>query len=181
MPEAPIRFCSQCGQAVQQQVPPEDDRPRAVCTHCDTVHYQNPKVVTGCVPVWGRDILLCRRAIEPRLGYWTLPAGFMENGESLLDGALREAREEACAELRNPELFGIYNLLPVHQVYVMYRAELVAADSFAVGPESSEVRLFRPEDIPWEDISFRVITRTLKRFLEEQRHGNFSLQVETLA
>ena len=180
MPEAPIRFCNQCGQSVHQVVPPADDRLRAVCSGCSTVHYQNPKVVTGCLPVWGRQILLCRRAIEPRQGYWTLPAGFMENGETLLDGALREAREEACAELHNPELYGIYNLVPVHQVYVMYRACLVAADRFAVGPESSEVQLFHPDDIPWDDIAFRVITRTLKRFLQEQKNGQFSLQVETL-
>ena len=176
----PIQYCSHCGDYVSLLVPDGDDRTRHVCDSCGQIHYQNPKVVCGCIPVWQDRILLCKRAIQPRRGLWTVPAGFMENGETIQQGAARETMEEACAEIVDPQLFGIYNLPRINQVYVMYRAELTAKDSFGVGSESLDVRLCTEADIPWQEIAFRVVHLTLERYLRERACGTFSVTVEDI-
>ena len=175
-----INHCNHCGENVSLLIPEGDNRSRHVCDACGQIHYQNPKVVCGCIPVWGERILLCRRAIEPRKGLWTLPAGFMENGETIQHAAARETREEACAEIAGQQLYGIYNLPHVNQVYVIFLAQLIGEDQFAAGAESLEVRLFEEPEIPWEDIAFRVIRLTLERYLVERKSGNFSVTVEDI-
>jgi ADP-ribose pyrophosphatase YjhB (NUDIX family) len=171
-----MKFCSQCGAPVCLRIPPGDHRPRYICETCDTIHYQNPKIVAGCIPEWQGRILLCRRAIEPRHGLWTLPAGFMENGESAVTAATREAFEEANAVVENPTLYGVYSLLHVSQVYLMFRGQL--KDGFASpGEESLEVRLFREEEIPWDELAFTVVRETLEQYFAERRRGAFKLHV----
>ena len=174
----PINYCNQCGENVSLLIPQGDNRDRHVCNACGQIHYQNPKVVCGCIPVWGERILLCRRAIEPRKGLWTLPAGFMENGETTQHGAARETREEACAEVTGQTLYGVYNLPRVNQVYLMFRAQLTGENNFAAGAESLEVQLFEEQQIPWDEIAFPVIRQTLQRYLAERKSGNFSIAVE---
>ena len=176
----PIHYCTHCGDPVSLLIPAGDNRDRHVCDGCGRIHYQNPKMVCGCIPVWGERILLCRRAIEPRKGLWTLPAGFMENGETTQHGAARETLEEACAELTGQTLYGIYNLPKVNQVYIMFRAELTGEHCFAPGPESMDVRLFEEAQIPWADIAFPVVRRTLERYLLERKSGAFSVAVEDI-
>ena len=161
-----INHCIHCGEKVSLAIPRGDNRNRHVCNSCGHIHYQNPKVVCGCIPVWGERILLCRRAIEPRKGFWTLPAGFMENGETLEHAAVRETMEEACAKIVAPQLFGVYSLPQVNQVYVMFLAQLGGESDFAAGEESLEVGLFAAADIPWADLAFPVVHRTLQRYLE---------------
>ncbi len=175
-----IKFCNICGDRISIVVPEDDNRPRHICNGCGEIQYQNPKIVTGCIPVWQDQILLCRRAIEPRKGYWTLPAGFMENLETLEEGAARETLEEACAAVTNIQLFGVYNIPRISQVYVMFRAELARADGFGVGDESLEVALFREQEIPWDEIAFRVMETTLRRFLEQRKDRNYSIGVTDL-
>ncbi|MEW8208657.1 MAG: NUDIX hydrolase [Candidatus Thiodiazotropha taylori] len=133
-----MNFCSQCGAKVEVKVPDGDNRPRHVCDSCSTIHYQNPKIVVGCIPVWEDQILLCRRAIEPRYGLWTLPAGFMENGETSQQGAARETLEEATARVDVEGLYGLYNLPHINQVYLIFRSRLLDLE-FAAGTESLEV------------------------------------------
>lgn len=173
----PIKFCTHCGGKVVLQIPEADNRERHVCTNsnCRHIHYQNPKVVCGCLPVWGERILLCRRAIDPRKGLWTLPAGFMENGETTQQGAARETMEEVQAPLTNQTLYGIYNLPQINQVYIMFRADLTGETNFAPGAETLEARLFTEQQIPWQEIAFRVIRLTLKRYLHERQTGNFTI------
>ena len=168
----PMKFCSTCGKPVSIRVPDGDNMPRHVCDHCDAIHYQNPKIIVGALPVWEDKILLCKRAIEPRYGTWTLPAGFMENAETLEQGALRESREEANANLELQGLYSVFSLTHVNQVYIMYRAQLLDLD-FSPGIESLEVALFDEKDIPWNDIAFRTIHHTLKYFLEDRKTGQF--------
>lgn len=163
-------FCQHCGGRVAEQIPPGDNRPRSVCNSCGFIHYENPKNVVGCLLDWHGKVLLCRRAIEPRHGFWTLPAGFMENQESTLHGAAREAREEAHAECDDLRLFGVYNLPRISQVYLMFHGQL--RDGFArAGEETLDVRLFNERDIPWSELAFPVVTETLMRYFEshEQR------------
>lgn len=176
-----IRHCNGCGGPVTPRIPAGDNRERAVCETCGRIHYQNPKVVCGCIPVWRERILLCQRAIEPRKGLWTLPAGFMENGETIQHAAARETREEACAEITEAALFGIYNLPRANQVYVMFLAKLRGRNEFAAGAESLAVRLFRAAEIPWSEIAFPVIHRTLERYLAERDTGHFAVRVEDIA
>lgn len=168
-----MKFCSECGSAgLTVRIPEGDTLPRIVCGACGTIHYQNPRVVVGTIPVWDGKVLLCRRAIEPRYGLWTLPAGFLENGETVEQGALRETLEEANARVRLGELYMMISLLHVHQVYMMYRAELADLD-FGPGTESLEVSLFDESDIPWESIAFRTITRTLRCWYLDRKLGGF--------
>lgn len=170
-----IRYCNLCGDDIDITVPNGDNRERHVCISCGEIQYQNPKIVTGCIPVWGDRILLCRRAIEPRRGLWTVPAGFMENNETVGQGAERETLEEACAPLTNLRLYGVYSLPRISQVYVMFLGDLVSEDGFGVGEESLEVRLFHREEIPWNEMAFRVVESTLKRYLAEHTSGSFSV------
>jgi ADP-ribose pyrophosphatase YjhB (NUDIX family) len=167
-----MNFCSECGQKVTKQIPEGDNRLRDVCEHCDTIHYENPKVVAGSLPVSGDRVLLCKRAIEPRYGYWTLPAGFMENDETLTEAAARETQEEALAEVTDLELYTVISVPSVNQVHVLMRGELVD-DKFAAGIESLEVKLFREDEIPWDDIAFRAVKMTLERYFEDRKTGKF--------
>lgn len=165
-----IKFCSQCGSEVELRIPEGDNLPRYVCPTCHAIHYQNPKVIVGCIPEWQNKILLCRRAIDPSHGKWTLPAGFMENHETLLQGAARETLEEANARVEIRELYAVYSLPHISQVYMLFRAQLLDLD-FSPGIESLEVRLFEEYEIPWNEIAFRVIHDPLKRYLQERHDG----------
>lgn len=171
-----MKFCSECGHPVSQRVPEGDDRLRFICDHCQTIHYQNPQIVVGCLPVYGRQVLLCRRAIEPRRGYWTLPAGFMENGETTLEGACRETWEEARARVENEVLYRLFDLPQINQVYMFYRAEMPAAE-FAPGSESLEVRLFEEAEIPWDELAFPVVVQALKDFFADRATGQYKVRV----
>jgi len=170
----PMNFCSSCGQPVAFIVPEGDHLPRYVCAACKTIHYENPRLVVGCIPEYEGKILICRRAIEPRRGYWTLPAGFMENGESLQAAAARESMEEALAKVEIGSLVAIVHVLQAHQVHVMFRARLLDPNVGA-GPESLEVALVDEADLPWDEIAFRSIDFALKRFLEDRRAGRDQL------
>ncbi len=165
-----MKYCPQCAHEVTLQVPPDDNRPRYVCGQCGTIHYQNPKMVIGSIPVWenGNEVhvLLCKRAIEPRLGYWTLPAGFMENEETTSQAAARETLEEAGARVKLHELFSLLNVPHVHQVHMFYRATLLDLD-YQAGTESLDVRLFAEHEIPWQDIAFPTVHHTLKFFFAD--------------
>ena len=165
-----MKFCSNCGHSVEVRVPDGDNLPRFVCPACHTIHYENPKLVVGCVPEHDGRILLCKRAIEPRLGYWTVPAGFMENGETLEAAAARESREEALAEVAIGSLLAIVNVVHAHQVHVMYRATL-PEPTFGIGAESLEVELVRIGDIPWAEIAFPSVEFALRRYLEDRSLG----------
>lgn len=146
-----------------RRVPTGDSLARDICDHCGFIHYDNPKIVVGSVVTFGDRFLMCRRAIEPRKGYWTLPAGFMEHGETTEEGARREAREEANADIRIRDLLAIYNIPRIGQVQIMYRAELASAD-FSPGTESLEVELFAWEDIPWRELAFPSVYWALQQF-----------------
>ncbi|MBS1146715.1 MAG: hypothetical protein H6R08_891 [Proteobacteria bacterium] len=168
-----MNFCSECGSTVMLRVPAGDHLPRHVCPDCGTIHYQNPKMVVGCIPEWEDKVLLCRRAIEPKHGYWTLPAGFMENGETTLEGAARETWEEAGANIEISGLYTLYNLPHINQVYLMFRARLLDLD-FKPGIESLETRLFSEAEIPWDEIAFRTVRATLEQYFDDRRNGTFS-------
>ena len=163
-----MNFCSQCGSKVVLRIPQGEDRTRHVCDQCGTVHYQNPKLVVGCVPELpdGR-ILICKRAIEPRVGYWTIPAGFMENGETLQQAAARESMEEALAQVEIGSLLTVVHITPAHQVHVFFRARL-AEPQFGVGPESLESKMVTEEQVPWDDLAFPSITFTLQRYFGDR-------------
>jgi ADP-ribose pyrophosphatase YjhB (NUDIX family) len=174
-----MRYCSNCGTRVELRIPEGDNLPRHVCIACGVIHYQNPKIVVGCIPEWEDKILLCRRAIEPRHGLWTVPSGFMENAETLGQGAERETLEEANARVRMGNLYAIYSLPHINQVHVLFRAQLLDLD-FKPGIESLEVRLFSEEEIPWEKLAFRVIREPLKRYFEERRQGEPGFHMGTI-
>jgi ADP-ribose pyrophosphatase YjhB (NUDIX family) len=165
-----LKYCPHCGQPVEHRVPPGDHLPRHVCTACGTVHYHNPKIVAGCVPEYQGRLLLCRRAIEPRRGFWTIPAGFMENGETTQDAARRESIEEALADVEIGSLLAVVHVLHADQVHMMFRARL-RHPQFGVGAESLEVGLYDESEIPWQDIAFRSVDFALKRYLEDRRRG----------
>ncbi|MDQ1362873.1 MAG: hypothetical protein QG652_733 [Pseudomonadota bacterium] len=169
-----MKFCSTCGAPVSQKVPPGDHLPRFVCTRCAAIHYQNPRIIAGCIAEWQDKILLCRRAIEPRYGLWTLPAGFMENRETTLQGALREAREEAQAEVINTSLFCMFSIPHISQVYMMYRGELQHGFS-QPGTESLETMLVGEHEIPWDQIAFPVMRETLKLYYADKAAGAFTV------
>ena len=175
-----MNFCSHCGSAaIELRVPDGDNLPRFVCAACGTIHYLNPKIVVGCLPEWEGKVLLCKRAIEPRRGLWTLPAGFLENGETLLAGALRETEEEARARVEPLDLYTVISLPQINQVYMMFRARLLDLD-FGPGSESLEVKLVDEADIPWESLAFRTITRTLRNYFLDRKQGAFPVHVSSL-
>ena len=161
-----MKYCSHCGAEVAFKIPQGDNRPRYICNTCKSIHYQNPKIVVGCIPVWKDRILLCRRAIEPRYGLWTLPAGFMENGETTQDGAARETLEEANARVEVENLYSLFNLPHIDQIYMLFRSRLLDLD-FKPGAESLEVNLFREAEVPWDEIAFPVVKETLKLFFAD--------------
>jgi ADP-ribose pyrophosphatase YjhB (NUDIX family) len=163
-----INFCNLCGGELSSLIPEGDNRARHVCDKCEHIQYQNPKVIVGCIPLWQDRILLCRRNIEPRFGYWTVPAGFLELDETMAEGAKRETREESLAEVEISHLHGLYDTPHIGQVYALYLAQMKSAD-FGATPESSEVELFIPEDIPWDDIAFKVVKVALQQFIQQGR------------
>ncbi|HWM28080.1 MAG TPA: NUDIX hydrolase [Woeseiaceae bacterium] len=165
-----MKYCPNCGNKVACRVPDGDSRMRCVCDDCGQVHYENPKIVVGCVPEHEGRILLCKRAIEPRRGYWTVPAGFMELGESLAEGAARETREEACAEVQMGPLFASVDVIEAGQVHFFFKARLIGG--FGAGEETLEAALFRKEDIPWREIAFLSGTFALQKFLEDAGEDN---------
>jgi ADP-ribose pyrophosphatase YjhB (NUDIX family) len=165
-----MNFCSNCGSPVVLKVPDGDLLPRHVCENCGAIHYQNPKLVVGSVPVYDGRILLCKRGIEPRLGYWTIPAGFMENDETLEAGAAREAREEACIDVEIGSLLLVANVTHARQVHVFFRSRMRTPD-FAVTHESLEVALIDEADIPWADLAFPSTEYALRRFVEDRAAG----------
>lgn len=176
-----MKFCSACGASIQILVPVGDNRERHVCISCETVHYHNPRIITGCLPIYQDKVLMCRRAIEPRLGFWTLPAGFLELGETVAQGAVRETEEEAGAQVAIGDLYCMFNLPHIGQIYMMYLAELPEPVFSTHTDESLEVKLFTEEEIPWRELAFRTMWRTLHHYFEDRKTGNFSLHVEDIA
>ena len=174
-----MKFCSNCGAPVSLKIPPGDSLPRHVCDACNTIHYQNPKMVVGCIPEWEDRILLCRRAIEPRHGLWTVPAGFMENGETTYQGAARETLEEANARVEVGPLYALYNIPHISQVYILFRARLLDTD-FSAGAESLEVRLFTESEIPWDDIAFATVRNTLRHYYADRQRGAYEFHLGTI-
>ncbi len=177
MTPSPIKHCKQCGSAVEHRIPDDGDtKIRAVCPQCKAIHYVNPLNVVGTIPVWGDKVLLCKRNIEPRFGKWTLPAGFMEMGETTAQGAARETDEEAGAKFEMQELFSLVNVARVGQVHLFYRAQLTS-DQFQPGIETQEAMLFSEADVPWEDLAFRTVKETLERFFADRKAGSFGFHV----
>ncbi len=174
-----MKFCSQCGGTITEMIPEGDNRLRFVCGACETIHYQNPRIVAGCLPVLDGQVLLCKRAIEPRRGYWTLPAGFMENGETVQQAAERETQEEACAKVTALQLYTLFDLPHINQVYMFFRAELVD-NGFRAGDETLEVRLFKQADIPWSELAFPTVGRTLEYFFADRVQQTFPVRNEAI-
>jgi ADP-ribose pyrophosphatase YjhB (NUDIX family) len=174
-----MKFCSTCGATVTRKVPEGDSLPRYVCDACATIHYQNPRMIVGCLPVWEDQILLCKRAIEPRHGLWTLPAGFMENGETLAAGAARETLEEANARVEIGTLYAVYNVPHVNQVYLLFLAKLLDLN-FSSGAESLETRLFREDEIPWDQIAFATVRNTLTHYFADRSRQHYGFHLGTI-
>lgn len=167
-----MNFCSNCGSdQLRHTIPDGDNRYRMVCGQCQVIHYSNPKIVAGCLPVFGDRVLLARRAIKPCYGLWNIPSGYLENGETVEEGALREVREEVEAELTLMGMHALYSIPHINQVYIHFLGELPAADAFGCGPESLEARLFSESDIPWNDIAFTSSTFSLERYFSDQKLG----------
>jgi len=177
--EISVKFCSECGGVCQQQIPDDDNRMRSVCRQCHMIHYENPKIICGCLPIFENKVLLCKRAIEPRLGLWTLPAGFMENQETLQEGAQRETWEEAHAKVDNISLYTVFNIPSINQVYMLFKGDLVDG-KHAVGTESLATQLYEEEAIPWKEIAFLAIKKTLIHYFEDRKVGNFPVRIEDI-
>lgn len=171
-----INYCSNCGDNVTKRIPEGDDRPRYICDACGAIFYTNPKMVVGCIAEWEDKILMCRRAIAPQIGKWTLPAGYLESAESVADGAKRETWEEACARVDIIEPFALFNLTFVDQIYFLFRAKLLNLD-FGPGDESQEVVLMSENEIPWDEIAFEVIRKTLQCYFEDRSNGKFQFKM----
>lgn len=170
-----MKFCPECGNHVACTVPPGDDRERHVCSQCDVIHYHNPKVIVGCIPEHEGRVLMCKRAIEPRYGYWTLPAGFMENQETSAEGAARETREEAAAEATELALYRVFDVPHINQVYIFYRCGIVNGQ-YGVGPESLESDLLSEQQIPWDELAFPVVRELLQAFFKDRHEGTFPVR-----
>ena len=174
-----IHFCPQCGSKTESIIPEGDTLVRDVCTQCHRIHYQNPKVITGCVPTFEDKVLLCQRAIEPRKGFWTLPAGFLEIGETIEEGALRETCEESGALVINPTLYTIFNAAHVGQITMFFLATM-PTPTYSAGAESLYVQLFDEQSIPWDNLAFQTISRTLKYFFSDRKDQNFPIRMEQI-
>jgi ADP-ribose pyrophosphatase YjhB (NUDIX family) len=174
-----MKFCSNCGAPLVQRVPAGDTLPRHVCDACQTIHYQNPRMVVGCIAEWEDRILLCRRAIEPRQGLWTVPAGYMENGETTFQGAMRETLEEANARVEIGSVYALYNIPHISQVYILFRARLLDTD-VRPGAETLEVRLFTEAEIPWDRIAFASVRNALTHYFEDRRRGEYPFHMGTI-
>jgi ADP-ribose pyrophosphatase YjhB (NUDIX family) len=175
-----MNYCSACGKPVSRRIPPGDNLPRFVCESCRAIHYHNPKIVAGCIPLWEDQILLCRRAIEPKSGLWTFPAGFMEIGESTEQAAVRETIEEANADVDLTTLHSVLSLPHIGQVYMVFVGRL-RSRQFGAGPESLDVKLFHPSEIPWDLLAFTVVKEALRRYLEDLVSGTLRLHVASIA
>jgi ADP-ribose pyrophosphatase YjhB (NUDIX family) len=171
-----IKFCTACGSPNKQEVPVDDDHVRSVCTDCGEIHYSNPKMVVGCIPEFDGKILLCKRNIEPQKGKWTLPAGYLENKESVQEGAVRETLEETQARVELIQPYRMFNIVFVSQIYFIFRAKM-ASDTFGPTNESTDVRLFDEKDIPWDNIAFRVIKQTLEHYYADKKNGEFAFKI----
>ena len=174
-----MKYCSSCGNEVEFKIPPDDNLPRYCCKSCNDIHYQNPKIVTGTLPIKEGRILLCKRAIHPRQGLWTLPAGFLENGETIEQGAFRETLEETSTEVKMNHLYAIFNIPQISQIYMLFLAEVLAED-FGPTSESLEVRLFQEDNIPWEELAFPFVPLVLKHYLSDKKNNQFDLRIETI-
>ncbi len=174
-----MHFCNACGAPVEHRIPDGDSLPRFVCRACGEIHYHNPKIITGTVACWEDRVLMCRRAIEPRHGLWTLPAGFLEIGETAAAGAARETREEACAEVEMGELYTLINVTYIGQVYMFYRARLLEP-KFAAGAESLAVELMREDQIPWDELAFPTVRLTLQDYFADYQRGEYELHTHDL-
>ena len=174
-----MNFCSACGGTIILRKPPGDNRERFVCQSCDAIHYVNPKIVTGCLPLRGSAVLLCQRAIHPRKGLWTLPAGFLELGETTLAGALRETWEEARANVEPMGLYTVFNLPHISQVYFFFRAALTDG-GFGPGEETTDVALFDEVDVPWRELAFPVVTSTLRHYFADRVRGDYPVRMEDI-
>lgn len=174
-----MNFCSACGKPVSRKIPLGDNMPRFVCDTCEIIHYHNPKIVAGCIPQWEDQILLCRRAIEPKCGLWTFPAGFMEIGESTEQAAKRETEEEAHAQVEVTSLYAVLSLPHIGQVYMVFRGRMITPE-FGAGEESLDVRLFNRDAIPWDEIAFPVVKDALRRYVEDAIQGIFRVHVASL-
>ena len=163
-----MNYCSSCGARTEIKIPEGDSLPRSVCLECHTIHYQNPRIIAGTLPIWQDQVLLCKRAIAPREGYWTLPAGFLENSETVAEGAARETQEEANAQVSDLQLYTVFSLPHISQVYMFFRADLEGPE-YSSGPESLEVELFSEQDIPWDELAFPVITSTLQHYFADRK------------
>ena len=171
-----MKFCSQCAAPVESRVPDGDNRPRFVCSACGSIHYQNPRMVVGCVPEYEGSILLCKRSIDPRYGYWTVPAGFMELGETVAAAALRETWEEALARVELGPLFALIDVVHAGQVHAFFSARLPAPE-YGAGAETLETRLFAPPEIPWEELAFPSVRIALERYFDNRRRGTDTLHL----
>lgn len=179
-----MAYCLQCGHQAEHKIPEGDHKPRLVCPNCHYIHYENPKVICGAIVIHEGKVLLCRRAIEPRYGYWTLPAGFMEIGETMAEGAARETVEEADAMAIYPHLYCLYDIPDIGQIYILYLTELQDG-KYNVGPESLECALFEEQDIPWEEIAFEAVKRTLNHYFNDRKtitdHAKFPIHEESIS
>ncbi|MFH0728857.1 MAG: NUDIX hydrolase [Pseudomonadota bacterium] len=174
-----MNFCSNCGAPVKQLIPPDESRLRHVCPSCGIIHYENPKIVVGCIPEWENKILLCRRNIDPKRGKWTLPAGYLENGETVAEGARRETREETGAVVDNLSAYRMFDIAHINQIYLMFRARMNTSECHPT-PESSEVALLDEEEIPWDKIAFQVIEKTLKHYFKDRSSGFFPFRIDQI-
>lgn len=175
-----MHYCSSCGSSVEFRIPEGDDRQRHICSSCGTIHYINPRIVAGTIPVWEDRVLLCRRAIEPRYGFWTLPAGFMENTETTTEAALRETMEEACAHVELEGLYTVLNVPHIDQVHMYFRARMIN-EEFGAGEESLETALFRESEIPWKELAFPTVSETLTRYFQDRANNQrFEVMVDDI-
>jgi len=175
-----MNYCSRCSARLDVLIPEGDDRPRQVCPDCGWIHYVNPKLVVGSIPEWEGRVLLCKRAIEPRLGKWTLPAGFLEAGETVEAEARRETLEEAQGRLDQVEPYALFDLSFVNQIYLMFRARLIDG-RFGIGEESLAVELFEEREVPWDQLAFTVMERTLRRYFRDRQAGQFPFRIGDIA
>ncbi len=174
-----MNFCGNCGQSTVEKIPLGDHQIRNVCSSCGSIHYVNPKVICGALAVWENKVLLCRRAIEPRYGLWTLPAGYMELYETMEQGAARETWEEAEAKVEIEQLYCMYDIPRIGQIYVLFKAKLIDG-IFGAGDETIESRLFSEDEIPWNDLAFPSVERTLKHYFHDRKTAQFDFHLETL-
>jgi len=171
-----MKYCNLCGHTISLRIPAGDDRERHVCNSCGEIHYLNPRIIVCSLPCHEDKILLCKRAIEPRYGLWTLPGGFMENGESTLQAAIRETREEANARIEILELYSLFNVIHINQVHLFFRARLQNLE-FSAGCESLEVELFSQQEIPWDEIAFPAVASTLQQYFLDLPLGRFPFRL----